>query len=130
MKLLRVGQKGNEKPAALDKEGKIRDLSSHVKDLNSDHVNFETISKLQSVDLSSLPELSSSERVGSCLTKPGKFVAIGLNYSDHAAETLIILPPFCFTINGKIALHIWYIDFTFTSKEKSQSLFSHSRMLP
>ena len=85
MKLLRVGQKGNEKPAALDKEGKIRDLSSHVKDFNPDHVNFETISKLQSVDLSSLPELSSSERVGSCLTKPGKFVAIGLNYSDHAA---------------------------------------------
>ena len=87
MKLLRVGQKGNEKPAALDKEGKIRDLSSHVKDLNPEHVNFETISKLQSVDLTSLPELSSSERVGSCLTKPGKFVAIGLNYSDHAAET-------------------------------------------
>jgi len=87
MKLLRVGQKGNEKPAALDKEGKIRDLSLHVKDLNPDHVNFETISKLQRVDLSSLPELSSSERVGSCLTKPGKFVAIGLNYSDHAAET-------------------------------------------
>ena len=87
MKLLRVGQKGNEKPATLDKEGKIRDLSSHVKDLNPEHVNFETISKLQSVDLTSLPELSSSERVGSCVTKPGKFVAIGLNYSDHAAET-------------------------------------------
>jgi 2-keto-4-pentenoate hydratase/2-oxohepta-3-ene-1,7-dioic acid hydratase in catechol pathway len=50
-------------------------------------VNFETISKLQNVDLSSLPELSSSERIGSCVTKPGKFVAIGLNYSDHAAET-------------------------------------------
>ena len=87
MKLLRVGQKGSEKPAALDKEGKIRDISSHIKDLNPDHVNFDTISKLQSVDLSSLPELSSSERVVSCITKPGKFVAIGLNYSDHAAET-------------------------------------------
>ena len=87
MKLLRVGQKGNEKPAALDKEGKIRDISSHVKDFNPDNVNFETISKLQNIDLSSLPELSSSERVGSCITKPGKFVAIGLNYSDHAAET-------------------------------------------
>ena len=49
MKLLRVGQKGNEKPAALDKEGKIRDISSHVRDLNPEHVNFETISKLQSV---------------------------------------------------------------------------------
>ena len=87
MKLLRVGQKGSEKPAALDKEGKIRDISSHIGDLNPDHVNFETISKLESVDLSSLPELSSSERIGSCVTKPGKFVAIGLNYSDHAAET-------------------------------------------
>jgi len=87
MKLLRVGQKGNEKPAVLDKEGKIRDVSSHVTDLNPDHVNFATISKLQNVDISSLPELSSSERIGSCITNPGKFVAIGLNYSDHAAET-------------------------------------------
>ena len=60
MKLLRVGQKGNEKPAVLDVDGKIKDISSHVKDLNSDNVNFETISKLRDVDLSSLPELSSS----------------------------------------------------------------------
>ena len=87
MKLLRVGQKGSEKPAVLDKDGKIRDISSHISDLNPDNVNFETISKLESIDLSSLPELSSSERIGSCVTKPGKFVAIGLNYSDHAAET-------------------------------------------
>tara|TARA_Y100000748_G_scaffold236840_1_gene200858 strand:- start:801 stop:1646 length:846 start_codon:yes stop_codon:yes gene_type:complete len=87
MKLLRVGQKGNEKPAVLDKEDKIRDVSSVIKDLSSEYVNFDTISKLQNIDLSSLPELSSNERVGSCITKPGKFVAIGLNYSDHAAET-------------------------------------------
>ena len=60
MKLLRVGNKGSEKPAVLDKDGKIRDISSHVKDLNPDHLNFETISKLQSTDLSSLPELSAS----------------------------------------------------------------------
>ena len=87
MKLLRVGQKGQEKPAALDKDGKIRDISSHISDLNPDNLNFETISNLQNADLSSLPELSSSERIGSCITKPGKFVAIGLNFSDHAAET-------------------------------------------
>jgi len=92
MKLLRVGQKGNEKPAAIDKDGKIRDISSHVEDLNPDNVNFETISKLEGADLSSLPELSSSERIGSCITKPGKFVAIGLNYSDHAAETGAAVP--------------------------------------
>ena len=87
MKLLRVGQKGKEKPAALDKDGKIRDISSHAKDLNPDHLNFETINKLQSTDLSSLPELSSSERIGSCIAKPGKFIGIGLNFSDHAKES-------------------------------------------
>ena len=92
MKLLRVGQKGKEKPAILDKDGKIRDISSHVKDLNPDHLNFETMSKLKNLDFSSLPELSLSERIGSCITKPGKFVAIGLNFSDHAAESNLPVP--------------------------------------
>ena len=87
MKLLRVGQKGQEKPAALDKNGKIRDLSDHINDLNPSTINFETLSKLQKLDLETLNELSNSERIGSCLSNPGKFVAIGLNYSDHAAET-------------------------------------------
>ena len=92
MKLLRVGKKGNEKPAILDTEGKIRDISSHINDLNPENLNFETFSKIQSVDLSKLPELSSNERVGSCITSPGKFVAIGLNYSDHAAEVGAEIP--------------------------------------
>jgi len=87
MKLLRVGQKGSEKPAVLGKDGKIRDISSHIKDFNPDYLNFETISKLKNADLSSLPELSANDRIGSCIANPGKFVAIGLNYSDHAAET-------------------------------------------
>jgi len=87
MKLLRVGQKGKEKPAALDKNGKIRDLSSNIKDLNPKNLNFEIINKLKKVNLETLPELLNSERVGSCITNPGKFVAVGLNYSDHAAET-------------------------------------------
>ena len=92
MKLLRVGQKGSEKPAVLDKDGKIRDISSHVKDLNPDHLNFETFAKLQNADLSNLPELSSNERIGSCITSPRKFIAIGLNYSDHAAEVGADIP--------------------------------------
>ena len=92
MKLLRVGAKGSEKPAVLDKEGKIRDISSHVSNLNPDNLNFGTISKIQGLNLSGLSELSSSERIGSCITKPGKFVAIGLNYSDHAAETGAAVP--------------------------------------
>ena len=92
MKLLRVGQKGKEKPSILDNDGKIRDISSHIKDLNPDYLNFETISKLQSVDLSSLPELSSTSRIGACISKPGKFVAIGLNFTDHAKESNLPVP--------------------------------------
>jgi 2-keto-4-pentenoate hydratase/2-oxohepta-3-ene-1,7-dioic acid hydratase in catechol pathway len=92
MKLLRVGEKGKEKPAILDGDGKIRDISSHVSDLNPHNLNFETISKIQSVDTSSLPEISSDQRIGSCITSPGKFVAIGLNYSDHAAEVGAEIP--------------------------------------
>ena len=87
MKLLRIGQKGKEKPAILDKSGIIRDLSAHIKDLNPENLNFSTLSKLDQVDLNLLPELSNSERIGSCISKPGKFIAIGLNFSDHAAET-------------------------------------------
>ena len=92
MKLLRVGEKGKEKPAILDGDGKIRDISSHVSDLNPHNLNFETISKIQSIDTSSLPEISSDQRIGSCITSPGKFVAIGLNYSDHAAEVGADIP--------------------------------------
>ena len=92
MKLLRVGEKGKEKPAILDADGKIRDISSHINDLNPENLNFETMSKIQSADTSRLPELSSNQRVGSCITSPGKFVAIGLNYSDHAAEVGADIP--------------------------------------
>jgi len=92
MKLLRVGEKGKEKPAILDADGKIKDISSHINDLNPENLNFETMSKIQSADTSSLPELSSNQRVGSCITSPGKFVAIGLNYSDHAAEVGADIP--------------------------------------
>ena len=87
MKLLRCGNKGSEKPAALDKKGKIRDLSSSICDLDPENLNFETLSKLKKINLESLPEISKSTRIGSCVNRPGKFVAIGLNYSDHAAET-------------------------------------------
>jgi len=87
MKLLRCGNKGSEKPAALDKEGKIRDLSSSIDDFGPKNLNFETLSKLKKIKLESLPEIPKSTRIGSCVNGPGKFVAIGLNYSDHAAET-------------------------------------------
>jgi len=87
MKLLRIGSLGEEKPVVLDKDGKYKDLSSHIKDLNPNSLNFETFSKIQGLDYSSLPEISKTERIGSCISRPGKFIAIGLNFSDHAAET-------------------------------------------
>ncbi len=87
MKFLRVGEKNKEKPAALDENGKIRDLSSHINDFNPNSLNFEIIENLKKINLSSLPELSKEERIGACISKPGKFIAIGLNFSDHAAET-------------------------------------------
>ena len=87
MKLLRIGSNGYEKPAALDKNGKIRDISSILSDLEPHTLNFKNISRLQETNLSDLPEISSNERIGSCVANPGKFIAIGLNYSDHAAET-------------------------------------------
>jgi 2-keto-4-pentenoate hydratase/2-oxohepta-3-ene-1,7-dioic acid hydratase in catechol pathway len=92
MKLLRVGEKGKERPAILDKNNIIRDLSSHIKDFNSDNLKFETISKLKNINLEKLPEVKNNERIGACISKPGKFVAIGLNYSDHAKETGLKIP--------------------------------------
>ena len=92
MKLLRCGSIGNEKPAALDKEGKIRDLSSHINDLNPKNINFVNLEKLRKVNLEKLPEISNSTRIGSCISKPGKFIGIGMNFSDHAAETGAPIP--------------------------------------
>ena len=87
MKLLRIGSLGKEKPVVLDKDGRYKDLSSYIEDLDPNSLNFETFSKIQGLDYSSLPEISNSERIGSCISRPGKFIAIGLNFSDHAAET-------------------------------------------
>ena len=87
MKLLRVGEKGKEKPAILDKNNKIRDLSSYIKDFDSDNLTFDAISKFKNINLEELPEINSNDRIGACVKNPGKFIAIGLNYSDHAKET-------------------------------------------
>ena len=87
MKLLRVGEKNIEKPAILDRNGIIRDLSNHINDLDPANLNFVTFEKIKQIDLSTLDELPNNSRIGSCITKPGKFIAIGLNFSDHAAET-------------------------------------------
>ena len=92
MKLLRCGSLNKEKPAVLDKNGKIRDISSHIDDFNPQNISLTNLEKLKKINLESLPEIPSSERIGSCIANPGKFVAIGLNYSDHAAETGAKIP--------------------------------------
>jgi len=86
MKLLRCGTKGNEKPAAIDQKGEVRDLSSIVKDFDSENLNFNILNKIKKVNLETLPSIPQSIRIGSCINNPGKFIGIGLNYSDHAAE--------------------------------------------
>ena len=92
MKFLRCGNEGKEIPAALDKNGKFRDLSSHISDFNPENLNFNNLEKLKKIDLEKLPEIPNSTRIGSCISKPGKFVGIGLNFSDHAAETGAKIP--------------------------------------
>ena len=86
MKFLRCGNVGKEKPAALDKSGKIRDLSSFIDDFNPENINFFNLEKLRKINLENLPEIPKSTRIGSCIKKPSKFIGIGLNFSDHAAE--------------------------------------------
>ncbi|MCZ7481385.1 MULTISPECIES: fumarylacetoacetate hydrolase family protein [Rhizobium/Agrobacterium group] len=92
MKLMRVGQPGQEKPAILDAEGKVRDLSAHVKDIGGDAISPEGLKKIAAIDLATLPVLN-EERIGACVAGTGKFICIGLNFSDHAAETGATVPP-------------------------------------
>ncbi len=92
MKLMRVGPPGREKPALLDKDGKVRDLSAHVADIGGAAISPEGLRKIAAIDPASLPELS-VDRIGACVAGTGKFICIGLNYSDHAAETGATVPP-------------------------------------
>ncbi|MBJ7578390.1 fumarylacetoacetate hydrolase family protein [Devosia sp. MC532] len=92
MKLLRVGAKGAEKPAILASDGSIRDLSSVVDDIAGDVLTPAGLAKIEKADLASLPTLSASERIGPCVGRVGKFICIGLNYADHAAETGAPIP--------------------------------------
>jgi 2-keto-4-pentenoate hydratase/2-oxohepta-3-ene-1,7-dioic acid hydratase in catechol pathway len=87
MKLLRYGPAGAEKPGVLDADGAIRDLSGAVADISGDALLPDSIEKLKAIDPASLPKVDGSPRIGACIGNVGKFMCIGLNYSDHAAET-------------------------------------------
>ena len=92
MKLLRCGVKGNEVPAILDSNDTIRDLSSIVSDISGNVLSAESLAKISKVDLETLPIIDSSTRIGPCVGNVGKFICIGLNYSDHAEESGMTLP--------------------------------------
>jgi len=92
MKLLRYGPPGKEKPGLLDASGAIRDLSGVVADINGDALSPASLRKLAKIDPASLPKVSGRKRLGSCVVRPMNFVAIGLNYSDHAAEVGAPIP--------------------------------------
>ncbi|MDB2548228.1 fumarylacetoacetate hydrolase family protein [Paracoccaceae bacterium] len=87
MKLLRYGPQGQEKPAILDAEGRVRDLSSHVTDFAGADVSFEALDAIRKIDISTLPVVAKPGRIGACLASVPNFYCIGLNYAKHAAET-------------------------------------------
>ncbi len=93
MKLLRYGPTGAEKPGMLDGDGAIRDLSGAVADIAGDALTPEGLDKLRAIDPASLPKVDGNPRIGPCVGDVGKFMCIGLNYSDHAAETGGEVPP-------------------------------------
>jgi len=92
MKLLRYGEKGQELPALLDSNGGIRDLSGHITDVAGVALSPENIEKLKALDPQSLPLIEGKPRLGPCVAQVGKFICIGLNYADHAAETGADIP--------------------------------------
>jgi 5-carboxymethyl-2-hydroxymuconate isomerase len=92
MRLVRYGAVGQEKPGMLDRSGRLRDLSAHVKDITGETLSPAALGKLKGIDPSSLPLVEGSPRLGSPVTGMSKFIAIGLNYADHAAESGMPIP--------------------------------------
>ena len=93
MKLMRVGTQRQEKPALLDSDGVIRDLSAHIGDISGAVLSDSGLDGLRALDVASLPSLPADSRIGACVGGVGKFLCIGLNYSDHAAESGMDVPP-------------------------------------
>jgi 2-keto-4-pentenoate hydratase/2-oxohepta-3-ene-1,7-dioic acid hydratase in catechol pathway len=92
MKLLRYGAPGQEKPGLMDASGAIRDLSGHVSDIGPAQLSAESLARLAAIDPASLPKVEGAVRYGACVGNVGKFIAIGLNFADHAAESGAAVP--------------------------------------
>lgn len=92
MKLVRFGPQGQEKPGVLDAGGVIRDLSGHVSDVSGASLDPDALARLAAIDPSTLPAVEGTPRLGPCVAGVGKFICVGLNYSDHAAESGMAVP--------------------------------------
>lgn len=92
MKLLRIGELGQEKPAIIDEQGNYRDLSAQLDDISSVNLSSAALAKIAALDLSTLPLIAQDSRIGACIGDVGKFVCIGLNYADHAEESGMAIP--------------------------------------
>ena len=92
MKLLRFGEIGAEKPGILDDENNVRDLSDHIDDIDGRTISEEGLNYIRSIDIAGLPIISAQTRIGPCVGNVGKYVCIGLNYSDHAEEANMPIP--------------------------------------
>ena len=93
MKLVRYGPRGEERPGIVDAAGKLRDLSAHVDDIAGPVLSPERLTRLAAIDPESLPPVEGEPRLGPCVGRVGKFICIGLNYADHAAESGLAVPP-------------------------------------
>ena len=92
MKLCRIGNFNKEKPSLIDKDNNYLDLSPIIKDFNQETLNFDTLNEIKKTDLSKLNKLNPNDRIGPCVSKPSKFIGIGLNFKDHAEEQKLPIP--------------------------------------
>ena len=92
MKLCRIGNFNKEKPSLIDKDNNYLDLSPIIKDFNPETLNFNTLNEINKTDLSKLNKLNPNDRIGPCVSKPSKFIGIGLNFKDHAEEQKLPIP--------------------------------------
>src|SRR3982074_1150668 len=116
MKLVRFGTAGQEKPGIIDKNGKIRDLSKVVKDIDAEALAPGGLAKIKKANIDKLPQVAGNPRLGPCVTRPSNFIAIGLNYADHAAEAGMKLPPEPIIFNKAVSCICGPNDNTITPK--------------
>src|SRR4029078_4947631 len=120
MKLVRYGSAGKEKPGIIDKNGKIRDLSKMVGDIDGQVLSPAGLAKIKKANIEKLPKVSGNPRLGPCVARPSNFIAIRLNYADHAAEAGMKLPPEPIIFNKALSCICGPNDNTITPKGSSK----------